>query len=479
MRFSKVLLVFPDCRARLGAIRPPIGLGYIEQALENAGVECDVVDMAASGSSSSLRRRLNYFKPDLAGLSLMSTKYKASYDIIGFIKSISPYTYIAVGGQHVSIFRKKVLEDCQYIDFGVVSEGEDTICQLCGNEEINKIPGLLYRNKTKIIYNADKDLNPNPDVFAYPLYRKFPLKNYVSGEIGIVTSRGCPGQCIFCSVPNCVGKHYRPRSVEHVIAEIEYWYSSGYRQISICDDNFTFDKERVLDLCSVIIKQRFKGLEFNCSYGIRADTVDTEVLLKMKEAGFRYLSFGVESGNDKVLSRIKKGVSLSRISHSIESALEADLEVSLFFTIGHPEETPLEFGDSLAFSRKYQVADAVFHSLIPFPGTELFDFVDKNNYFTVYPEEYLNSPSVWQGSGRPVFSTPSFTAEERLKAVKMADVVRKRISYLWMKRKLRRLGIFSGMLAGLYVADFAQKILMYSRVRKYLKRIFDSLSQSG
>ena len=309
MRYKKVLLVFPDYKGgHYGALRPPAGLGYIAETLKTAGIEYDVIDMAAGYSTSDLKDKIAEFKPDLAGISLMSLMFKRSYEIIDFIKQCDPSLHIIAGGPHISTLREQVLKDCPSLDYGAVLEGEQLILELCRGEERPSIKGLIYRDESGIVFSGERPLNNELDNIPFPKYEKFQLNKYVTEEIGIVSSRGCPYGCIYCPVKTAIGRKWRKRGPDGFVNEIAYWYERGYRQFSILDDNFTFDNKRVIDICTKIKADSLIDLELNCNNGIRADRVNYEILKAMREAGFAYLAFGVEGGNDKILKNINHRV---------------------------------------------------------------------------------------------------------------------------------------------------------------------------
>lgn len=157
----------------------------------------------------------------------------------------------------------------------------------------------------------------------------------------ILSSRGCPFSCIFCPVSLAIGKRLRVRSAGNVVDEVDYWFKikKGYRRFSILDDNFTFYKERTIAICDEIKKRGLKNIILRCGNGIRADKVDREVLEKMKEAGFTYVSYGVESGSERVLKILKKGETIEQIENAIKTSTELGFDVTLFFVIGAPYET--------------------------------------------------------------------------------------------------------------------------------------------
>ena len=381
MKYKRVLLLFPDyAEGHFGALRPPAGIGYLAQMLQEEGIEYDLLDMAAGGNLHALKKKLSSFKPDLVAVSLMSFMYKRSYYIINWVKEVSSDITVVAGGPHISTLREKVLEECKGLDYGIVQEGEYTLLELCKGLEVESIAGLLYRKNGKVNYVGPRSFEKDLDKFQFPRFEKFPLGKYVTEEIGIVSSRGCPFNCTYCPVKTSIGQQYRIRSAESIVDEIAYWYNRGFKQISILDDNFTLNKERVFKICDAICKKDFKDIELNCNNGIRADRVDREMLFAMKQAGFKYFAFGIESGNEQILKNIKKSQDLVVIENALKIAIELNFTVTLFFIVGAPGEDLDTVKESIALAKKYPIFDARFYNLIPFPATELYEWANKNKY---------------------------------------------------------------------------------------------------
>jgi radical SAM superfamily enzyme YgiQ (UPF0313 family) len=473
MRYKKILLVFPDYKGgHYGALRPPAGLGYIAETLKRDGIDYDVLDMAAGYSTADLKQKIKSFKPDLVGISLMSLMYKRSYEIINIIKQADPSIHIIAGGPHISTLREKVLDDCPDLDYGAVLEGEQLILELCRGEELSSIKGLIYRDRENIVFTGERPFIDNLDDVPFPKYDKFPLSRYVTEEIGIVSSRGCPYGCIYCPVKTVIGRKWRKRGAGNIVDEISYWHERGYRQFSILDDNFTFDQNRVIDFCKMIEDNDFQSIELNCNNGIRADRVNYEILKLMREAGFAYLAFGVEGGNDKILKNINKGETIESVETAIRDSLKLGYKVTLFFIVGSPGETMDDVNDSIKLALKYPVFDVRFYNLIPFPNSKLFDWVTEHNYFTMTPDYYLNSLSHWDN--KPVFETPDLNRHEREKALIKVREVRKEVRYESMKASLAPgLHFLAGPVAKIYVTDWVQDKLMKSgTLRRNLKKAF-------
>lgn len=424
MGFKKVMLVSPPSSSRYGGLRVPAGIGYIAQSLYENEIDYDYIDMRIGKAFKELRKTLLTGRPDLIGISMITLEYKNTYSMISAMKEILPKAKIVVGGHHVTILKEQVLEECKAIDFGVVSDGEHTIIELCKNDRQYKdIRGLIYREDGRVDFTGERPPVENLDEFAFPRYKKFNLKDY-SKQIPIMSSRGCVFQCTFC--PNkLIGRKFRTRSKNHFVDEIEYWYSRGYYQFAVDDDNFTLNKKRVYAICDEIERRGLKKLFIRCSNGIRADRVDKQLLQRMKEIGVREVGFGVDGGNNKVLKRLKKGESIEKIESAIKDACEVGLDVKAFIIVGTPGETREDIEDSIRLARRYPIARVNFNNAIPYPGTEMYDYIEQNKLFIIPPEEYLNN--VAEEKAVPVFETPELPKEERTKILKRCHEVEKEV----------------------------------------------------
>lgn len=479
--YKRILLIRPDYQdSHYEYTGLPAGLGYISEALERAGIEHKVFDMSLNRKKEQLQKCISIFKPELIGISMMSFKYKDHYALADFIKEKNPCIEVIAGGPHVSTFREDVLKECRSIDYGVTLEGEFAVKELCLREVKPKdVKGLLYREGGNVIYSGDREFIVDLDSIPFPRYQHFDIKRYPA-FIPLLTSRGCPYNCIFCPVKVTIGKKLRVRSPDSVVGEIEYWYKAGVRVFNIIDDNFSFNKKRVLDICSEIKNRKLEGLTLSCRNGVRADTIDREMLVAMKDAGFNYLAFGVESGSEKMLNIIKKGEKLADVENAIRNACDLGYMVTLFFIIGLPHETEEDAYKSLLLATKYPVFDIRFYNPIPFPGTELYAWVKQNGYFREREEEYLNHSSHWVN--RPIFETPELPLKLRKKLYSELNEKAKRHTLntkVLFAHELEKL--FSGLgipffmsriLARLYYTDIFQSLIVKSGVASKLKNCF-------
>jgi radical SAM superfamily enzyme YgiQ (UPF0313 family) len=455
MKFEKVFLVSAPAASPHGGLRVPSGIGYIAQALHDNSIPYEYLDMRIADSFGTLKRRLAHFKPDLIGFSMSSLGYKKTYSILSRIKEMMPTVKIVVGGYHPTTLKEKVLEGCTAIDFAVIADGENTIIDLCqGNRPLADIKGLVFREGESVVFTGERLPVKNLDELKFPRYEKFDLKEY-SKQIPIISSRGCVFHCTFC--PNgYLARTYRIRSVGDFVNEIEHWYRRGIRQFAIDDDNFTLDKERTLKICDEIDKRGLKDLFIRCSNGIRADTVDRELMLALKRVGVREVGFGVESGSDRVLQSLKKGEDLQQIEYAIGLACELGFDVKLFFLIGTPFETRADIESSIQLAKKYPVSLVNFNNPIPYPGTELFDYLETNRMFVVPPEDYIDK--VTPDDNIPVFETPYLSIEERKQLFKRCRKLEKEIFKKSVQRMFSKHPLIAFLLKHLFVYDIFEKL---------------------
>ncbi len=383
---QKVILVFPDYRNGevFENVGLPVGLGYISRALEVAGIEHQVVDLNFE-TFASLINSIRAFKPSCLGVSMMSYRCKRVYRWLKNIKTEFPNLVIVAGGPHVAANREQILKECPEIDFAVVGEGESAFIELMRGVPPSLVKGILFRDGEQVLFSGEREFITDLDDVPFPTYAKFKLERYDSMMV-INSSRGCPYKCVFCGAPRILGKKWRARSANGMFAEVRYWHGKGYGSFCITDSNFAVDKRRVSSFCDLVIKNKL-GVTFAAD-GLRADHFDSPLLLKLKEAGFTSLTFGVESGSEKVLRNLKKGEALGKIKSTIAEACKLGFNVTLFFLIGSPGEGAADIKRSFRLARKYNVSRVYFFYLTPIPGTEFFDWAIAQGHLKDSDERY-------------------------------------------------------------------------------------------
>jgi len=456
--FKRVLLCVPPITGRFGwPACPHTGVGYLSASLSAAGIEHQVFDMRLGNTFKRLRQVIAAFEPDLVGLTMTTHGHKNYYEIANRLKE-GKYK-VVLGGPHVSLFRNKVLEGCR-ADFAVKNEGERTFVDLCSGKELSSIEGLIYRDGGQIIENPDRPFIQDLDSLPFPTYDKFPLNEYLTDEISIISSRGCPYSCTFCAAYTSLGKKFRMRSAENVLDELSFWYKRGCKRFNFNDDNFTLDRDRAYKICDLIDKHGYKDLYLLCGQGVRADRVDRDLLVRMKSVGFQYLAFGVESGNERVLASVKKGEKLETIERAIKDCCDLGYEVVLFFMIGHPEETPRDVADTFSLALKYPVRQATFYNILPMPNTNLYKEVQEKGSFLMDSDFYLNRMQPFDK--RPIFETPNFSAAEKRRALKDGDRIRRKIELANFKRSLA--GHTELRKTAAYIRFFLRRLIMIDTV---------------
>jgi radical SAM superfamily enzyme YgiQ (UPF0313 family) len=273
----------------------------------------------------------------------------------------------------------------------VIGEGEDTLLELMrrersGSGSYKGVSGIAFSDNSRVILtpprNRVKDLDSLP-FSAYDLLP--PLSKYRSRARGfpvgsIFTSRGCPYSCIFCN-KSVFGKQVTLHSAERVLNEIDILIRTyGARQIDILDDNFTFNRSRAIAILDGIVKRKYK-IYINLQSGVRADTIDEELMKKMKLAGVYKVGFGVESGDPRILQSAKKNLDLDKVIYASKLAKKYGIIVYGFFIIGLPGETKESMEKTLQFALKMDPLIANFSIAMPFPGTEMYDIVKEKGTF--------------------------------------------------------------------------------------------------
>ena len=392
MRFKRVFIIYPYYPGH-DADAPPAGLGYLAENLEANGISYKVHNMNLHRSFSALKNSISKFGPDLIGITMMTYRYASHYELIKRVRKNFPSIEIVAGGPHLSFFKEQVLHECPEIDYGLIMEAENSFKELCCGEVLGKIDGLLFRENGRVVSNSHYEFRVDLDALPFPKYSGFDLHKYTKRFINLLTSRGCPYNCIFCGHHLVTGKCFRFRDPIKVVDEIEYWVKRGYSDFNVTDSNFSVSKERVYVICDEIEKRGLK-IKIGCGDGLRADRVDLDLLKRMRQVGFGALSIGVESGSDHVLKNMEKGESLADIDRTVKMACELGYDVTLFFVIGSPGETEEDVKKSVEFALKYPIFSVNFNLLIPYPGTKLYDWVKSNGYLL---RDYKEDKSISSG----------------------------------------------------------------------------------
>ena len=385
----KVLLVNPpftlkECFrsfARSGSIQQPLGLAYLAAILERKGHTVKVLD--APPLKLTLEESVNTIKrirPDVVGLTATTPTFHRSVAIAEELKKERDVP-IVIGGPHPTALPEKTLA-YPFFDIAVLGEGEYTMLELIdcleSSRSLSTVKGIAYKEKGKIIKTQPREFIENLDFLPFPARHLLPPLRYYHPTPSayrslpqgtMVTSRGCPYSCTFCD-HSVFGKRYRARSAKNVVDEFEELvYRYGAKEVRFWDDTFNINRKRVLDICREISD---RNLDTHWCCLCRANLVDEQMLRKMAQTGCWQIDYGIESGDEKLLERVNKGVTLLQIRDAIKKTKAAGIKVRGFFMLGLPGETEQTIRKTIRFAKTLDLDVAVFHITIPFPGTELY-----------------------------------------------------------------------------------------------------------
>lgn len=356
---------------------PPLGLLYIASYLKsNSTHKVAVIDSEVERLDyPDLRQRIEQLKPDLVGIQALTFTLIDALKTAEVVKDYSRNIPVVLGGPHVTIYPQESLM-FKNIDYIVRGEGEvsfkDMLDNLDNKAGLRTVSGIGFKDNGKFILTQEPsfidDLNsiPFPDRTFSPYRQYYSLLSKNFPITTMMTSRGCPYNCIYCER---MGKKFRAISAEKVIEEIEHCLSLGIKEIFFHDDTFTIDKKRVFKICELI---NMKGFKFAWDARVRVDTVNYELLSCMKKSGCHRISFGVESGNPRILKNLKKGITLEQVKAAFECCKKLRIQTLADFMIGSPGETRQDIIETIAFAEKLGADYAQFSLTTPYPGTDLY-----------------------------------------------------------------------------------------------------------
>ncbi len=392
--------IFRKSMKNLGAVLPPLGIAYIAAVLEKDKHTVKIIDGPAMAtildySFLDLENDIHTFQPEVIGLSASTSQIEYAKKTITIIKKVVPNAIIILGGPLISATPDTLL-DLPEVAYGAYGEADLTFSILLQKiekkEPLENVEGVIWREdgKVKFLKPAvvkDLDQIPMPARHLLPMhiYRPSPANYRRTPATTMMTSRGCPHLCIFCSRPT-EGTQFRYHSAERVIQEMEYLIKEyGIKDIQIFDDTFTLVPSRTEKICHLIIEKKL-DISWNCM--TRIDKVTPELLRLMKEAGCYEVGIGIESGSDRVLQFIKKSLTTDKVREGVRWAHTAGLDVRGFFMIGFPTETKEEILQTIEFAKELDVDVAQFMVATPFPGTEMWDIAKKMG--TINDDDWSN-----------------------------------------------------------------------------------------
>lgn len=401
----KILLVNPKNSGyyhRLGAIYPPLGLCYISRVLKDAGNFVKLIDMNVEDFDW---KNYNYSDFDIVGISTDTVRFPLARQISLTAKMQGTITVL--GGPHATAEYERILKE-QICDYIILGEGEYTFLKLVkaleSKERYPLIDGLSYFKDGTVITSSSKliedlDQLPLPDRENSKLYKtKFDGKLATS----LITSRGCPFDCEFCSASQFMGRTIRKRSVESVIEELRQVKRLGYDSVIFFDDNFTIDKKRTIELCEQMMR---KNLTFSWWAFSRADELlhKEDLLEAMSKSGCKMLFIGFESAEDQILKEYKKKLSSSIAFEVVKLLKRYKIDLFASFIMGALNDTKESVVKTIKMAKKLGAQIVQFSILTPYPGTRLYD--------RLKAKIDTDDLSLFDGTNL-VFEHPTFSKEE-------------------------------------------------------------------
>jgi len=387
---------------------PPLGLLYLGTVLENKGYDVKILDCVPMNIGyKELKAEIEKYSPFAVGITTFTTSMVDALLTAEIVKKINPQIITILGGHHATLYPAQSIK-YKNIDFILQGEGEETLPILINKLSKTKLPlnlsepeikdfleidGIGFYQKNIEYLNHKRAYINDIETLPIPNRKLLPSKIYTSivgrqAKVAtIMSSRGCPFKCTYCFTPN---KTYRTRTTQNIIEEVKYLINLGYNEIFFFDDLFAMKAQKVIDFAKAL---QAENIKIDWSFRARINTITPELVEEVKKAGIHRIQFGIESGVDKTLKRVRKGIKTKKIRESIALCKKAGITTIGNFMIGLPGETKHDINTTLKFSRKIGLNYAQYSILVPFPFTAIYMEGLENNLFTHdYWKEFSNNP---------------------------------------------------------------------------------------
>lgn len=371
----------------------PLNLAYLAgYARKYANCQFAILDAENFGLSyEQIKEKIEEASPNIVGITCPSPSFNHVKEIARIAKGINPEIKVVLGGPHPTAFPREVA-GLENIDFVVRGEGESTFTELIKalqsrQPSFQQIPGLAFKAGGQVLLTAERSLIENLDEIPFPARDLFDLSVYDSAvtkkvsrfkSTSIITSRGCPYDCIHCISKLVWRRQVRYRSLGNIMAEMEECVKRfGIGETNFYDDTFTIDKKRVIQICRAM-RERKLNLSWIC-FG-RVNTIDRELVEEMKLAGCKKVSFGLESGSQRILDLMRKNATIEMARQAVEIVDQAGLNIHASFMLGNVGETAATVRETINFAKSLPLDNATFFITAPFPGTDLYKIALAGGY---------------------------------------------------------------------------------------------------
>lgn len=360
---------------------PPLSLSYLAGALERDGIEVQILDFLVTRyHPRKLRQKLEEYRPQLVGVTCVTMNYPLAARMLKVCKTFDPGIFTVIGGPHATFTPDETLLRAPWIDAIAIGEGDRTVVELAravaGNSDVSHVAGIAFTDGGRVVKTEPRSMVADLDQLPSPARHLLPLARYraLGVPCTVITSRGCPYGCVFCSAHRMFGRKVRFRNPGLVVDEIELVHRDfGFPQINIVDDTFTVNHDHARQVCEEILR---RNLKISWTAYARVDNMTEDLVALMKRAGCDEVLFGIESADENILKTIGKGITPEDMRRGVKIATDAGLKVFTSFIFGLPGESPETARKSLAFADELNNnygSNYAFHILAPLPGTNLYE----------------------------------------------------------------------------------------------------------
>ena len=392
----KVLFVNPPQTASkykfMGVIAPPLGIAYMAGVLQENNIDVEILDASAEDMDfKDVEKELLKRKPDLVALTALTPTIGRALETAQVVKETLPDSIVVMGGYHPTFNFIETLED-ENVDIVIRGEGEYIMLNLVqaleNQSSLHDVKGIVFedKNSKEIVVNPEAPLIQDLDELPFPALNLLPMKKYRLLDMDthmttMITTRGCPMQCSFCSSAAMHGKKIRERSVENIVDEIEYLKTNyDIDTIAFMDDTFTLKKRKVMAICDEILKRNIE-IMWGCTS--RVDTLDEKLLKKMKEAGCITIFIGVESADQQQLDNMCKNTTIAKIENAFKIAHKLKIRTIASVALGMPGDTKEIMNKTVKFVHKLKPNYAIYSLATPYPGTRFYKEAFEKNLIKI------------------------------------------------------------------------------------------------
>ncbi len=441
MNSVDVLLINPPQNAELKTLLelhgPPMASMYLAGYARVKGYTPKILDLDMENmAKEQVISYVSSLSPKVIGMTAFTSTVKVAYRLLAAIKRAVPNALTVIGGPHVTFLPQEALSQ-EGVDVAAMGEGEETLSDIIGTYEsgkgLDEVRGIAYKREGSMKLNPPRPMIENLDEVPFPArdlvsYERYRWQGVL--EAPIMTTRGCTFRCQYCSSSEMMGRRYRTRSVQNVIEEIrEVQEKYHVRDIEFIDDTFTLNMKRASQVMKSIVEEK---LDIKLALSSRVNTINEDLMQDLKKGGTANMYFGVESGSQRVLDLMQKGIKLEQATAAVNLAKKYNVGVLCSYIVGFPGETPEEMNQTIKFSVKLNSDYAQFSILTPFPGTPIYYELDRKG---------LISTKDWTLYTvlHPLIKYEAFGYSANLVARKLADAYRVfylRLGYLAKRRHM-------------------------------------------